>query len=312
MSPTRTLLLCAALALISCHPAAAQEPAATPRVLIQTGPVGTPGPKDDHGQAAEIHAPVVAVPPAPAPVVVFQPGSNPATDWVAKIYLWGGILTTALTVLGGLVIFALKKAAEVKPYLDALKPRVDAIEGRQDRQSKKQGSLQEQVTHVAIAAGVPLPAPPPGEIGSPPEGAPRSGKARDMGVAALLFLLLQGCATMSGDPAADRRGRITNALGREVFSAVLQVGLGLGTNALAGRNGQDAAQAVFESAGRIDGGAALERVLLAAAGPKVAPLADAAAAELERANPQTAAERRLIVNTIGAAIQTAANIQAKP
>ena len=123
----------------------------------------------------------------------------------------------------------------------------------------------------------------------------------------ILITLPMGCSTTTGNPKWDRAGRITNAILAETFNVVLQAGLTAGVSALEGRNGQDAAAAVFESAARVNGAAALDRILRAAAGPEIAPVSDAAQAMLTKARPVTAEEKKLVVNTIGAAIQTAAN-----
>ena len=93
----------------------------------------------------------------------------------------------------------------------------------------------------------------------------------------------------------------------EVFNAVVQVGLAEGASALEGRNGQDAAQAAFDAVGKIDFAGGIKRVITAAAGPDAAPVARAAAAAYAKADPQTPQDRAAVINTIGAAIQTAAN-----
>jgi uncharacterized membrane protein len=122
-------------------------------------------------------------------------------------------------------------------------------------------------------------------------------------------MFYSSCATDTGDPKKDRQGRIANAVGEEVFNAVFKIAMASGQNAIAGRNGQDAAGAIFENVASIDGGAALSHIITAAAGPEARPVATEAARQFSAADPQTPAEKQFIVNTIGAAVQTAANIK---
>lgn len=96
-----------------------------------------------------------AATPAPAPQVVYLPAPVSTTD---KITAWGLIATAAITTLFALVGFALKKIIEVKPL-------VDQLLGRADRQAAKSGSLQAQITQVATlvpppAVVIPVQAPP--------------------------------------------------------------------------------------------------------------------------------------------------------
>lgn len=93
--------------------------------------------------------PAAATPaPPPPPVVVVAPA--PPMSVEAKIYFWGGIITTAITVFGAVAAYALKKAVELKPLLEALKPKMEALEGRQDRQAANTGAMQEQINRVAV------------------------------------------------------------------------------------------------------------------------------------------------------------------
>lgn len=169
------------------------------------------------GQLNPADQPFAATPaPAPAQVVLVQPPAQapPVTDWVAKIYLWGGILTTALTVFAGVAVFALRKAAEVKPYFDALKPRVDGIEARQDRQAQKTGQLQNQV--VDLAKSVP----------TSPEAAAQPPPPPAVPPAALVVLLcfwasaLVGCSTPYKGPPVTVGLNYTDAQGRTIGTSV--------------------------------------------------------------------------------------------
>lgn len=128
-------------------------------------------------------------------------------------------------------------------------------------------------------------------------------------IAAALLILMTSCSTDTGDPQKDRQGRITNAVLEEAFNAVLKVGVSSGVSALSGQNGQNVSAAVFQSASNINFGAAIAHVMNAASDPRVnvAPVARVAAEQFLAANPQTKSERTLVANTIGAALQQAAN-----
>lgn len=125
----------------------------------------------------------------------------------------------------------------------------------------------------------------------------------------LILLLLPGCGTNTGNPSKDKAGAVTNAVLQDVFNQVLDAGLGVGASALEGQNGQDAAEAAFLAAGEHAGVDALGTILTAYAGPQIAPVATAATNALTGANPQTPADKVAVLNTIGAAIQTAADEQ---
>lgn len=129
-----------------------------------------------------------------------------------------------------------------------------------------------------------------------------------LAIAAILAALLSGCATNTGDASVDRRGRVTNAVAKEVFNAVLHFGLNEGRSLMAGQNGQDAAAAAFDAATGIVSSDSLQRVLEAYAGPQVAVVA---AEQFDKADPKTPAEKSFIANVIGAGFQLAANQLAK-
>lgn len=130
---------------------------------------------------------------------------------------------------------------------------------------------------------------------------------RVVAIGLVFAMLFTGCSTNTGDAKKDTTGRVTNAVATEVFNAVLKAGMQYGTQALTGTNGQDAAKSIFENVAEIQGPSAIEHIMQAYAGPQVSPVAQAAAAEFQRVNPQTPDEKSLILNTIGAAVQQAAN-----
>lgn len=125
----------------------------------------------------------------------------------------------------------------------------------------------------------------------------------------LIPLLFASCATDTGNVRHDRAARITNEVGKQVFSAIVSYGLNRGQRYLTGQNGQDAAEGAFEAAKQsaltsID----LGRIIDAYAGPEVATIAQI---EFEDAAPRTPAEKSYIANVIGAGLQLAANQLAK-
>lgn len=133
-----------------------------------------------------------------------------------------------------------------------------------------------------------------------------------VGLVLLLFVvasLFAGCATNTGVPWKDRLGRVSNAAGEELFNSVLSFGLSEGRNLLTGQNGQDAAAGAFQAAsGGLISSGAFEHYMSAWAGPQVAAVA---AEQFAKANPQTPAQSAKVANTIGAALQLAANMMAK-
>lgn len=119
-------------------------------------------------------------------------------------------------------------------------------------------------------------------------------------------LIFTGCATNTGDPAKDARGRVTNEVGKQLFNAVLNFGLGQGAEYLSGRNGQDAAAGAFAAASQ---GLDIGKVIDAAAGSQVADAATKAYADAKARAPQ--ASPSFLKNVIGAGLQLAANQLAK-
>lgn len=120
-------------------------------------------------------------------------------------------------------------------------------------------------------------------------------------------LLLSACATNTGNVSADTRGRVTNAVLKDVFNTVVSAGIQYGVSSLTGQNGQDAAEAAFLSAGQANGVSAFRDIEAAYAGPQIKPVVDVALDAIAKANPQSAADRVLVLNTVGAAIQSVAN-----
>lgn len=118
------------------------------------------------------------------------------------------------------------------------------------------------------------------------------------------LLLLCSCATDTGDASVDRRGRVTNAIGKELFNVVLNFGLTQGRDLLTGQNGQDAAAGAFEAAKGLVTSDSISRVMTAYAGPQIAAVAQA---QFDKAAPVTPKERSFTANVIGAALQLAAN-----
>lgn len=121
----------------------------------------------------------------------------------------------------------------------------------------------------------------------------------------LVCLLATGClSTDTGNPATDKRHRIENAVGTIAAQVVWNFALNSAENFISGSKGNTAAQVAFQSVGTIDGAAALQSIITAAAGPK---LGTVAAKAYTAANPQTPSEKAAVINSIGAALQTASN-----
>jgi len=124
----------------------------------------------------------------------------------------------------------------------------------------------------------------------------------------LCAALLTGCATTTGNVSTDARGRVTNAVAKEVFNAVLSFAMNEGVSYMTGQNGQDAAAGAFQAATGLVSSASIGRIVDAYAGPQVGIVAQQ---QFAAANPQTPADKALIANVIGAALQQAANQLAK-
>lgn len=123
--------------------------------------------------------------------------------------------------------------------------------------------------------------------------------------AMICILLLPGCATDTGNPKTDQRGRVVNAVATEAAKVAWSFLLTSGENYLAGQNGQDAAKSAFGAAIQgYDGAAGLANIVKAAAGPQAAQVASAA---YIAANPQTPAQKVAVANSVGAAFQQFAN-----
>jgi hypothetical protein len=121
----------------------------------------------------------------------------------------------------------------------------------------------------------------------------------------LALAVLPGCATDTGNASKDRAGRVTNAIGEELFNSILAFGLGEGRAYLTGQNGQDAAAAAFQAAssGILSTGG-IQRIVSAYAGPEVA---NVVAEKFAAVAPATPAQAAITSNIIGSALQTAAN-----
>lgn len=121
-------------------------------------------------------------------------------------------------------------------------------------------------------------------------------------------LAFAGCATDTGDPKKDARGRAWNEAGKQAFNAVLNFGLSEGTQYLAGRNGQDAAAGAFEAAKSATSSFNIGAIVSAYAGPEVGAVAEE---QMIVAKPANGAQAKQLANIIGAALQLRANQLAK-
>lgn len=119
---------------------------------------------------------------------------------------------------------------------------------------------------------------------------------------------LSGCATNTGDPKKDARGRAWNEAGKQAFNAVLNFGLSEGSQYLAGRNGQDAAAGAFEAAKSATSSFNIGAIVSAYAGPEIGAVAEE---QMIVAKPANGAQAKQLANIIGAALQLRANQLAK-
>ena len=126
----------------------------------------------------------------------------------------------------------------------------------------------------------------------------------------ILALLLASCATDTLDLAANRRGRITNAVLGEVASVVAKAAWQtLANMALSGGDtdfAHSAAAGLWSASTSVDGSAMIRRVINVASDDQLKPIATAASAAFTKANPTTPAEAAVVTNTIAKAISDTA------
>lgn len=125
-----------------------------------------------------------------------------------------------------------------------------------------------------------------------------------LAVVLVTSLLAGGCATNTGDPKKDARGRAWNEAGKQAFNAVLNFGLSEGSQYLAGRNGQDAAAGAFEAGKSAMGSFNIGDIVSAYAGPEVGAVAQE---QMIVSKPANATQAKQMANIIGAALQLRAN-----
>lgn len=250
-------------------------------------------------------SPALTVPVA-APVVVVDSGA-------AKVQ---NAINIALAILAGLGVVAGAFGVlwgKLSPIIAKVVADVQNMKDRQDRQAANTGAMQKQIVDNARASGTPLDsslAPPaiikPGESGKV---ATEFLAFLGMIVGAALFLLM-GCATDTGNEKTDKRGRITNAVLEELFSAATKIAISSAASAVDGYALQHGATALFtqaEAPASIDGGAAIAHVIAAAAGPAArTPVANPLGTLYAKASPQTPADKKLVINTIAAGLQQGA------
>lgn len=205
MNLTAIAALCAGLLALNLYATPAQ--AADPPPFSLEVSAGPPWPLAD---AAPLAAPATPPPAAGPPVVVIQQPAQQfqttATSWIYSLVAVLGVVTTVLL-----------------PAFAVLWSKVQDLVKRQDRQAQKTGSLQQQVTSVALAA-------------TPAAAAPPTTSPIVPAILALLMpatLLLGGCATASSpQEAAERR-----ALARQAASTGLRLAEAGATAYLESREG---------------------------------------------------------------------------
>jgi len=117
---------------------------------------------------------------------------------------------------------------------------------------------------------------------------------------------LPGCATNTGDEAADRRGRITNAIAQGVFTQIANFAAAKADSS----SNQDAAMAAFISAKGVSSLAQTVRDIKVAAGPQVAAVVREQAINALPPNP-TPQESSFIKDVVGSALLHASQLAVK-
>ncbi len=244
----------------------------------------------------------------PAEVVVVKRAMTP-DEFEARAMKWLSVGSTFIMGLLGLVLAVWMRVIDMRRAIEKAREEDQA---RMARQSVKTGSLEERMTALAMAT----PAGAQTLRTSAPFGVTAPGKDPTAGtmavVAFALFLSLSACATTTGDPVKDARGRATNQalveagkiLGKMATSAIFTAA----RNEFQGGNadmGDSAAAGLWANVNSADTGAAIKRVVAAySAGtaPKTASTAQAAAIQaIDQGQPAPE-----VVNAIATVVSAAA------
>lgn len=279
------LMMCAALmlALVSAKLFAQDDTPPPGGFAIEAR--GTPGEAD----------PPAAVVSEPGVVVVKR--AITAEEFERRALKWISVGGTVITAVLGLLFGIWVRVTDMRRQIE--KSREEDLE-RMQRQSIKTGSLETRLTALAMAtpAGAQTlratPAPAPEAVTIPPlKTTPEASGGKFAGLAAGALIVgimhLSACATDTGDPVKDARGRATNqalveatkVLGRMAASAIFTTA----RNELQGGNadmGDSAAAGLWANVNSADTGAAVARVMRAYSGgtvPKTAATASAAATQ---------------------------------
>ena len=129
----------------------------------------------------------------------------------------------------------------------------------------------------------------------------------------LATLALASCATDGPDPAANRRGRVTNAVLAQVGSAVFKVALASFTESLSARRndhqidlGHSIATGLWAEAPTLLSASSIAAVIDAYSDDRSPAIATAAAAAFASVPSSLTRDKIVVVNTIAAAISNAA------
>ncbi len=125
---------------------------------------------------------------------------------------------------------------------------------------------------------------------------------------------LAACATDTGDPAKDRRGRVTNAVLQEVGTAAFRIALDSLTQDADSRHvagektnfAHSAAAGLWKESANIVNSGSLVRVVNAWGGHELPTVAAGLAREYARVAPQTPAERAAVIDRMASGLSTAA------
>lgn len=134
----------------------------------------------------------------------------------------------------------------------------------------------------------------------------------------LLGSLIPGCATDTGNPAKDRRGRVTNAVLADIAKAVGAAAFSELSKGFADTDHADSAAAGLWTEGLYQAGTSLVNsntlrdLINAYSGHDLSATAAVAATAFRDAAPFTITDQKAIVATIAQAISTAARSEASP
>lgn len=250
---------------------------------------------------AVLTASLTSLAPAQTPVLVLDSSSlderpNPGLtpEKVQAIAMsWLAVGTVVAGALATFAVFLLGKINEVKAQV-----RAHAAQLQQ-----QQGQLNTHALALPSLASLTLAPPPPASSALP----------LITGICLLATLLFPACSTSTGNAKKDRASRVTNAVLESAAGLAERVAVDtLVNSAGAALNGDKidlahaAAQGLWQEAPSVVNAADVQKIVNAWTGDDMKVVAAATAAAYRQADPQTPADKTIVVNRLAQALSDAA------